>query len=60
MRIRQIVLQILSGNHLSHVVALNDFCDLETEVNVTRFDLGLYLALVLVCAKFGEDSSNIS
>ena len=34
-RIRQIFLQILSGNHLSSVVALNDLCDLENEVKVT-------------------------
>ena len=59
-RILQIFLQILSGNHLSYVVALNDLCDLENEVKVTQFELGLCLALVLLCTKFGEDTSNIS
>ena len=53
-------LQILSGNHLSHVVDLNDLCDLEKEVKVTQFKLGLCLALVLLCIKFGENTSNIS
>ena len=43
-----------------HVVALNDLCDLENEVKVTRFELGLLLALVHQCTKFSEDTSNIS
>ena len=60
MRIRQIFLKILSGNHLSHVVALNVLWDLENEVKVTQFALGLSLALVLLCTMFGEDTSNIS
>ena len=42
-------LQILSGNCLSHVVNLNDLCHLENEVKVTKFELGLRLALVLLC-----------
>ena len=50
-RARQIVLQILSENHLSYGVALNDLCDLENKVKVTRFELGLHLALVLLCTK---------
>ena len=37
-------LQILSGNHHLYVVAVNDLCDLEIEVKVTRFKLGLRLA----------------
>ena len=44
----------------SHVTALNDLCDLENKVNVTPFELGLCLALVLPCTEFGEDTSNIS
>ena len=60
MRIRQIFLEILSGNYLSYVVALNDLRDLENEVKVTQFKLCLRLALVLLCTKFGEDTSNIS
>ena len=61
-RIRQIFLQILSGNHLSSVVASNDLCDLENEVKVTWFEVGLRLALLLQSTKFGdrEDMSNIS
>ena len=59
-RIHQIFLQILSGNHLSYVVTLNDLCDLENEVKVTQFKLGLSIALVLMCTIFGEDTSNIS
>ena len=41
-------------------VAFNDRCDLENEVKVTLFELGLHLVLVLQCTKFGEDTSNIS
>ena len=59
-RIRQIFLEILSGNHLSYVVALNDLCDLENEVKVTQFELGLRLVLVLQCTKLGENKSNVS
>ena len=59
-KIRQILLQILCQNHLSHAVVLNELCDLEIEVNVTRFELDLRLALVLLCTKFGEDRSYIS
>ena len=54
------MLKILSGNHFSNAVALNDLCDLEIEVKVTQFKLGLHLALVLLCTKFGEDTSYIS
>ena len=39
-RMHQIFLQILSGNHFSHVIALNDLGYLENEVEVTRFELG--------------------
>ena len=53
-------LQILSGNHLSYVVASNDLCDLENEVKVTWFEFGLRFALMLLCTKFGDDTSNIS
>ena len=56
MRIRQIVLEILSRNHLSPVVALMTSGDLEKEVKVTRFELSLRLTL---CTKFGEDTLNI-
>ena len=59
-RICTMFLQILSGNHLSYVGALNDLCDLENEVKVTQFELGLCLFLVLQCTKFGEDMSNVS
>ena len=55
-RICQIFLQILSRNHLPYAVALNYLCDLENKVKVTRFELGLHLALVLLCTKFGEDT----
>ena len=48
-RIRQLFLEILSENHLSHGVSLNDLCDLEIEVKVTRVKLDLCLALVLIC-----------
>ena len=40
--------------------SLNDLCDLGNKVKVTQFKLGLHLALVLLCTKFGEDTSNIS
>ena len=56
-RIRHIFLQLLSRNHLSHAVTLNDLCDLENEVKVTRFKNNLRLAQVLLCTKFGEDTS---
>ena len=59
-RIRQIFLAILSGNHLSHAVALNEICDLEINVKVTGFELDLRIPLVLLCTKFGENTSNIS
>ena len=60
-RIHQVFLEILSDkNHLSHAVALNNLCDLEIQVKVTRFELDLSLALVLLRTKFGEDASNIS
>ena len=55
-RICQVFLQILSGNHLSYVVAFNDLCHLENKVKVTQFELGLRLALFLLCTKFGEDT----
>ena len=58
------IFQILTENHLalhlSYVVAFNDLCDLENQVKVTRFKLGLHLILVLQCITFGEDMSNIS
>ena len=54
-RISHILLQILSENHLSSADTLNDLCDLENEVKVTQFELGLCLALVLLCTIFGED-----
>ena len=59
-RIDQIFLQILSGNHLSHADALNNLCEVEIDVKFTRFELGLWLALVLLCTKFDENTSNIS
>ena len=43
-----------------HVVALNNLCDLENGVKVTRFEFRLLLALVFQYIKFGEDKSNIS
>ena len=46
-------------NHLSYAVALNDLCDLQTTVKVTQFECDLYHSLVLLCTKFGEDTSNI-
>ena len=52
----QIFLKILSGNHLSYAVAFNDLCNLENEVNITRLELGLHLALLLLCTKFDEDT----
>ena len=56
----QIFLDILSGNHLSYAVVLNTLCDSEIWVKVTQFELGLLLALVLLCTKFDEDKSNIA
>ena len=56
-RIRQIFLEIMSGNHLTYVVALNNLCDLENKVEVTRFEPDLHLAMVLLCTKFGQDTS---
>ena len=56
MRISHIVLQILSGNHLSYAITLTNLCDPENKVMVTQFELGLRLALVLLSTKFGEDS----
>ena len=44
---------------LSYVGGLDDLCNLEIEVKVTQFELGLRLALVLRCTKFGENMSNI-
>ena len=46
-------------NHLLYVVASNDLWDLKNEVKVTQFELHLRLDLVLLCTKFGEDTSNI-
>ena len=43
--IHQIILQVLSGNHLSYPVALNDLSDLDNKVKVTQFKLGLCHAL---------------
>ena len=39
---------------------LTDLCDLENEVKVTRFYLGLCLILVPLCIKFSETLPNIS
>ena len=50
----------MSRNHLSDAANMNDLCDLENEVKVTQFKLGLRLALVLLCTTFGEDALNIS
>ena len=44
-------IEILSRNHLSSVVCLEDLCDLENEVKVTQFRLVLRLTLVLLCTK---------
>ena len=59
-RISQIFLEILCRNHIScrHLEWL--LCDLENEVKVTSFKLGLHLAMVLQCTAFGEDTSHIS
>ena len=59
-RIYQIFLQIMSGNHLSYAVAFNDLCDLGNKVKVTRFKLGLCHALLLLCTRIGEETSHIS
>ena len=59
-RIRKIILQILRGNHLSYAVALNDLCDLENKVKVTQLKLDLRIAFVLLCTKFGKDTSSMS
>ena len=40
LRIRQILLEILSRNHLSYAVTLNDLCDLANKVKVTLFKVG--------------------
>ena len=51
-RIHQLFLQILSGNHLSHAVALKwPLWPRKLKVKVTRFELGCRLALVLLCTK---------
>ena len=42
-RICQEFLEILSGNPLPYAVALNDLCNLENVVTVTRFEFGLCL-----------------
>ena len=42
MKLRQIILQILSRNHLSYVAILNDLCDIESKIKVTQFELGLW------------------
>ena len=39
-------LQILSKNRLAYAAIFNDLHDLANEVNVTRFELGVCLALV--------------
>ena len=59
-RISRIFLQILSGNHLSYAIGLNELCALENKVKLTWFEIGLRLALVVLCTKFGEDTSNVS
>ena len=54
------IFQIMSENNFPYAFTLNDLCDLENKVKVTQFELGLLLALVLLCFKFGEDTSTIS
>ena len=41
-------------------MTLIDLRNLENEVTVTRFYIGLHLALVPLCTKFSETSSNSS
>ena len=48
--------QIISENHTAYVAILNNICDLENQVKVTRFELGLCLAMGPMCTKFGESS----
>ena len=52
--------QILSENNLAYAAIPNDLRDLENKIKVTRFELGLRLALVHLCTKFGEHRSNSS
>ena len=40
-------------------MTFNDLHDLEKKVQVMRFKLGLHHELVLLCTKYGEDTSNI-
>ena len=53
------IFQIFSGNHLTYSVTLNYLCDLENKVKGTQFKLDLRHALVLLCTKFGDGTSNI-
>ena len=39
-------------------MALNDLRNFENTVKVTRFELGLCLAMGVICTEFGESSSN--
>ena len=50
-RVRQIFLEILCGNHISNPVALNDICDLGNEVKVAWFELGRGLPWSLYLVK---------
>ena len=59
-KILQIFPQMLSGNHLAYVAILNDLCDLENKVKVTRFELGFCVVMGPLCTKFGESLYNIS
>ena len=47
-RIRQIFLEITSGNPFPYVFVLSDLFDLENDAKVTRFKLAFCLALMLV------------
>ena len=58
LRIYEIFLQIFSRHHLSYPIALNDLYHLTNKVKSTRFNLCPLLALVHLCTKFGEDTSN--
>ena len=72
LRIALVLLCTIFGEHMSNIYSdierktsficqcLNDLCDFENEVGVTQFEVGLRLALVLLCTTFGEDRSNIS
>ena len=52
----KLILQLLNRNYFQ--MTLNILCDLQNFVKVIRFELGLRNALMLLCTKFGEDTSN--